>query len=50
MNRENWEPPKCYFDEDQQVVGWILGPLEAEDREELQTLAEEHAVNSPLRR
>jgi len=38
MNRDNWEPPKCYFDEDQEIVSWILDPLGAGDREAFQSL------------
>jgi dGTPase len=38
MNRDNWEPPKCYFDEDQEIVSWILDPVGAEDREAFQSL------------
>ncbi|WP_103027184.1 anti-phage deoxyguanosine triphosphatase [Salinibacter altiplanensis] len=41
MNRDNWEPPKCYFDEDQEIVSWILGPLGGEDRETFQSLRKE---------
>jgi len=38
LKRDNWTPPKCYFDEDQEIVDWILGPLSREDRKTLQTL------------
>jgi dGTPase len=41
MNRDNWEPPKCHFDEDQEIVSWMLGPLEAEDRKAFQSLRKE---------
>ncbi|WP_118831774.1 anti-phage deoxyguanosine triphosphatase [Salinibacter ruber] len=40
LKRDNWTPPKCYFDEDQEIVDWILDPLPIEDREEFQSLSE----------
>lgn len=29
----DWKPPKCYFDEDAEIVDWILDPLSREDRD-----------------
>lgn len=40
LKRDNWTPPKCYFDEDQEIVDWILDPLSKEDRDAFQSLAE----------
>jgi dGTPase len=37
LKRDNWTPPKCYFDEDQEIVDWILNPLSVEDREAFQS-------------
>lgn len=28
----DWKPPKCYHDDEIDVVGWILNPLSTEDR------------------
>lgn len=39
MNRANWTPPKCYFEEEEPLVDWILDPLSTEDRAEFQSLA-----------
>ncbi|MCS3940342.1 dGTPase [Salinibacter ruber] len=39
LKRDNWTPPKCYFDEDQEIVDWILDPLPIEDREAFQSLS-----------
>ena len=41
MNRDNWEPPKCHFDEDQEIVSWMLDPLGAEDCKAFQSLRKE---------
>jgi dGTPase len=30
---DEWKPPKCYFDEDKKIVGWILSPFSDEDKE-----------------
>ena len=38
MKRDDWTPPKCYFDADQEIVDWLLDPLSAEDRETFQSL------------
>lgn len=29
---ENWKPPKCYYDEEQSLVNWILEPFGQSDR------------------
>jgi len=34
LNRQNSKPPKCYLDCDQDVVEWILDPLNQADRDE----------------
>nr|WP_259089735.1 anti-phage deoxyguanosine triphosphatase [Salinibacter ruber] len=39
LKRKNWTPPKCYFDEDQEIVDWILDPLSKEDRDSFQALS-----------
>lgn len=41
MRRDDWTPPKCYFDEEQEIVDWILGPLSTEDRTAFQSLKKE---------
>jgi dGTPase len=40
LKQENWRPPKCYFDEDQEIVDWILDPLSNADRKTFQKLSE----------
>ncbi len=32
-----WSPPKCYFDDDDPIVQWILEPLTTKDRELFQS-------------
>jgi len=38
LKRDDWTPPKCYFDEDQEIIDWILDPLSVKDREVFQSL------------
>ena len=45
MNRKNWKPPKCYYDEDQEIVDWVLAPFSAADRERFQSLKETPTEN-----
>lgn len=33
LNQEEWKPPKCYFDDDQDVVDWVLSTFDKQDRE-----------------
>lgn len=37
-NPSDWRPPKCYLDEEQDVVDWILAPLTPADRDSFTTL------------
>ncbi len=30
---DDWTPPKCYYDEDQEIVDWILEPVAEKERE-----------------
>lgn len=32
LNLKEWHPPKCYFDEDKDVVDWILKPFSSNDQ------------------
>lgn len=32
----DWKPPKCYFEEEQEVVEWLLTPFDEDDRERFQ--------------
>jgi dGTPase len=31
--QEQWHPPKCFFDEEQPVVNWLLAPFSESDRQ-----------------
>lgn len=33
LKAEDWKPPKCYLDEEEDVVEWILSPLASDDQE-----------------
>jgi dGTPase len=33
LSRDQWKPPKCYLDTEQDVVDWILAPLSSDDRQ-----------------
>lgn len=37
VNINHWTPPKCYLDEEQQEVDWILTPLDSADRKLFQS-------------
>ncbi|WP_019216551.1 hypothetical protein [Legionella tunisiensis] len=37
INRENWAPPKCYYDMDEDIVTKILEGLSQSDRENFQS-------------
>jgi dGTPase len=37
LDRKSSKPPKCYLDSEQEIVDWILHPLEKSDREEFQS-------------
>lgn len=38
VNRDDWKPPKCYFDAESDVVEWLLAPLSDGDRERFQEI------------
>lgn len=38
---KDWKPPKCYFDEDIQVVKWILEPFSEKDKSEFKQISKE---------
>jgi dGTPase len=38
-NPSEWRPPKCYLDEEQDVVDWILEPLSRADRDAFTALS-----------
>lgn len=36
VNAKDWKPPKCYYEEDQEIVDWILEPLQEQERKRFQ--------------
>ncbi|QIZ76150.1 anti-phage deoxyguanosine triphosphatase [Ferrimonas lipolytica] len=47
LNADSWHPPKCIFDQDNDILSWVLAPLSSSDRSLFATLkqqprAEEH--------
>ena len=38
LNIDHWEPPKCIYDAEADVLDWLLSPFSANDREQLTTL------------
>lgn len=37
IDSEAWRPPKCYYDEDSDLVDWILDPLKSSDKKLIQS-------------
>ena len=37
IDSQAWKPPKCYYDEDSDLVDWILAPLNPEDKKLMQS-------------
>ncbi|MEQ8332514.1 anti-phage deoxyguanosine triphosphatase [Nisaea sp.] len=49
LDVKSCKPPKCYMDSEQDVVDWVLAPLNASDRETFQQVTErsdKHAATS----
>ena len=40
---ENWKPPKCYLDTEQEVVEWLLHPFSAHDKKKFQSFEKQGA-------
>lgn len=40
LKASDWKPPKSYFDDDQDIVDWVLEPLSASDRNRFQRVDE----------
>jgi dGTPase len=40
VKADDWKPPKCYFDEDEEIVSWILEPLSEEDKRKFKEVKE----------
>lgn len=38
MNIDHWEPPKCLYDEEADVLAWLLDPFTPDDRDRLTRL------------
>jgi len=42
---DHWKPPKCYFDEDSEVVEWILSPFGKDDRKKFSETSDAKSNN-----
>lgn len=38
IKADDFKPPKCYFDEDEEIVDWILLPLSSSDKKQFTTV------------
>lgn len=49
LNIDHWEPPKCLYDTEADVLDWLLEPFSSTDRERLTALDEPKAAGKHLR-
>jgi len=38
-SQQDWKPPKCYLDTEDEIVRWVLKPLDEDDRNRFQSLS-----------
>lgn len=46
LNLKQWHPPKCVYDEEQDILDWVFEPFNASDVERLQTVQARDAAHS----
>lgn len=45
LNQDEWQPPKCYFDEEQETVDWILKEFASRDQSTFNQYTKEASEN-----
>jgi len=49
LNLQHWHPPKCVYDDEQDILDWVFEPFTGPDRDRLQSAQpREDAHNKPL--
>ncbi len=41
VRAKDWKPPKCYFNEDRDLIDWVLEPFEASDKDKFTSVTEQ---------